>query len=138
MPRYGWFMTWEEEVRIITTVASIYHVDPLFIATIRKVENGGPGREFGIVSLSAPTYEKQLNLCCGSVRNKLIQYMNNPMVTAVGQGGTMRLVYSDGFIGYFASIYCPVGAENDPTKLNDHWLCNTRTIYRKFVKEGLV
>ena len=36
------------------------------------------------------------------------------------------------FIDYLGSTYCPIGASNDPDKLNRHWTANVKYWYRQF------
>lgn len=76
---------------------------------IRKVENGGPGREMGVLTKEAQRfkgdYEKSLD------------------IQARWAAGTIRKRY-DGDLKSFADRWCPVGAKNDPTGLNKNWYKN--------------
>jgi hypothetical protein len=36
------------------------------------------------------------------------------------------------FITYLGGIYCPVGAKNDPTGLNKHWIKNVTKFQKRF------
>src|SRR5271168_661210 len=70
---------------------------------IRLAENGSAGREFGVLSVSAPTYAEQLHMAANSVVHRLWSYPGNPMtITAHGQ-----LVVSQTWVNYFASIWAP-------------------------------
>jgi hypothetical protein len=133
-------MTWEEEVERIRFAAAILNVDPCFIAAIRKQENGGEGREFGVLSVLTKGYQDQLAITCNTVRNRIVLYPSNPLVLRVMAGSEKmrRVCYSDEFIGYFAGIWAPVGARNDPRGLNAAWPKGVRWFYAKFVKEGLL
>jgi hypothetical protein len=156
---------WAEEKIAIREAAERYGVDARFIATIRKVENGGPGREFGVLSVSAPDYAGQLKEACISVAHRLFRYQRDrPSAAAIARGYTVRtcscgfveslggpvpsasalaytlggLRYSEAFIIYFAGIWAPVLAPNDPAHLNEHWLTNALAIYdRACGGEGL-
>lgn len=48
---------WEQEA--IIRIARQAGVDPRLLAAVRLTENGGPGREFGVLSVPAPTYDDQ-------------------------------------------------------------------------------
>lgn len=126
-------MKWIDEVRFILDASVVYGVDPYFIAAIRRAENGGPGREYGVISVAAPSYEEQLDVCCKSVRNKLIKYTGNPLTLYKTRAG-----YGADFIGFFQSTWAPIGAENDPNGLNKNWVGNVTKIYEKFMRGGLV
>lgn len=120
---------WQDEMALIKIAAKQFGVDPYFIAAIRKCENGGPGREFGVLSVPAPTYAEQLDVCCRSVRHRLNEYTADVQAAAVAvlhetPGGANVLVYSHDFIEWFSRIWAPQGAANDPTGLNANWARN--------------
>ncbi len=122
---------------IIQRIAASYAVDPMFIAAIRVAENGGPGREFGVLSESAPTYEDQCRGACASVRGHLFFPKTNPFVLAEGPAAK-RLVYSPAWIEAFSRSWAPPDVPNDPTDLNQNWLKDATTAYDRFVKTGIV
>ena len=112
----------------IRVEAERYGVDWRFIAAIRRQEDGGPGREFGVLSEHAPDYNTQLSVCCESVAHRVFTYPGHPFVyTRHG------LIYSYDWIKYFAGIWCPVGATNDPDKLNVNWLPNVLKFYHQYL-----
>ena len=128
-------MTWEEEIREILPVAHRYGVDPQFIAAIRKAENGRPGREFGVLSIPAPTYNDQLIACVKTIRKYIRDYPRNPFVFTKNLEQELRLIYSPEFIAYAGSRYAPVKASNDPDGLNNNWVKNVMKYYSLYSKE---
>jgi hypothetical protein len=123
---------WSKEFTLIVERAAAYGVDPLFIAAIRHAENGGPGREFGVLSVSAPSYAEQLSVCCATVRHRLALSPINPFMGIASP----RLRYSDEFISHFASIWAPSHADNDPTNLNANWATNVTNAYKSYILSG--
>ena len=120
-------MTWSEEIAAITATAVAFGVDAKFVGCIRKVENGGPGREFGVLDGHADTYALQLQECCRTVAHRLYLYGGQLEPFVYDASG---LHYSPGFIEYFAGIWAPtIGATNDPTGENEHWLPNMTRLY---------
>jgi hypothetical protein len=117
---------------LIAQEAARTGVDPALLAAIRKAENGGPGREFGIRSVPAPTLEGQARVAANTVRNTLRRYAE--------QGGqaldpaTGR--YTEGFLRYLSARYAPVGAANDPLGLNRSHAANLIALYRRVSREG--
>lgn len=130
--------TWEEEAAAITTVAHLHGVDPAFIAAIRRAENGKAGRQFGVMLPEATTYAKQLAGCVKTIRGYLIRYTRNPFALVQTDGDFRRLIYTLGFLQFAQSIYCEIGADNDPTQKNQYWLENVRQHYERFCVRGLV
>lgn len=117
-----------DELPRIRQIAAEYGVDPLFIMAIREQESGRAGREFGVLSTAAPTWDAQCAVCCASVRNRLSLWASP--VFALSQGPSVkRLRYSDSFIETFASRWAPVGADNDPENLNANWAAGVIHIY---------
>lgn len=119
-------MDWRGEYDQIIVAANRYGLFPQFIAAIRKTENGGPGKEFGVLSVSAPTFADQLRVCCQTVRHRLITFDvdDTTLEPYVAPNGDTVVVYSVGFMHYLAGIYCPIGADNDPNGLNRNWFNN--------------
>jgi hypothetical protein len=116
---------WEIEWPKIQAAAHEYAVSPYFVAAIRHTENGAPGREFGVLSVSAPTYEDQLRVTCLTVSHRMRLFIPAPHDPLSGL-----------FIQYFANCWAPVGVENDPDNLNVNWFTNCRASYQKFLKDG--
>lgn len=83
------------------------------VAAIRFAENGGKGREYGILDKRVDrTYRSQAGWCAATVQKNYDRWCN--------------LEKPGEFIDYLGSRYCPVGADNDPTGLNKHWVGNVK------------
>ena len=84
------------------------------VAAIRHAENGRAGREYGILHPKAlgKSYRTQAGWCAATVQK------HHDRWTKAGRKGD--------FLESLARRYCPVGADNDPTGLNRHWLKNVR------------
>ncbi len=117
---------------LIEAEAALYgpFLDPAILKAIRMTENGAPGREFGVLSVSAPTYAEQLSVAAATVAHRLWSYPGNPITeTAV-----RRLVVSNAWIAWFASIWAPQGVVNDPNGLNANWVKNFTAYYTQFIQ----
>lgn len=133
-------LSWDEEVVLIEAAALRFGVDPIFIQTIRKVENGtsdDPDLEFGVMKERGNGYAAQLRATCETVRNRLMVYnSDNPFFEYMGGASVdRRLGYSRQFIMQFASYWAPVGALNDPAHLNGFWAENAIKVYQKLIRE---
>lgn len=122
---------WTKEWTLIVKTSIAYGVDPYFIAAIRHTENGGDGKEFGVLSKAAPTYQQQLNDCCATVRNKIIAYKTEPFDFISKQGLILTIAYAADFVKYFASKWAPSDVENDPNHLNANWYPNCLKTYNQ-------
>jgi len=71
-------MTWHEEADTITQAAVRTGVDPYFVMAIRRAEHGRPGREFGVLSVPAPTYADQLAVTLNTLIHQLTHYNGQP------------------------------------------------------------
>lgn len=88
------------------------------VAAIRMAENGGPGREYGILHPRVEeTYRSQAGWCAATVAKNYDRW----------DGGAAET----DFIEFLGNRYCPVGADNDPDGLNVHWRGNVSS----FVEE---
>jgi len=90
--------------------------DLIILFAIRKAENGRPGREFGILHPRA--IDTNLNTQAGWAAATIVKNR----VRWAGKGD---------FITFLGNRYCPVGAENDPTGLNNNWIKNVKSWVRK-------
>ena len=89
------------------------------VAAIRHAENGGKGREYGILHPRVkPTYRSQAGWCATAVQKNYDRW------TKAGKRGA--------FVVFLGRRYCPVGAENDPQGLNRHWVKNVRHYVSRF------
>jgi hypothetical protein len=119
---------WEQST--IIELAATYDVDPLMLAAIRIAENGGPGREFGVLSLPAPTYYDQARVAAQSIRANYGRF-----TTATGQAptdGSGRVTRA--FVDFMAARWAPLGAGNDPTGLNANW---PRNVWNVVASSGI-
>jgi len=123
-------MIWSDEWSAIRAAAMRRGIDPYFVAAIRKTENGGPGREFGIVSIPAPTFAEQLRVCCNTVLH-FLQSLRPKMTLFQPALGATRYAYDEAWIGAFANHYAPPNVANDPRGLNSNWLKNCLAWYAK-------
>ena len=89
------------------------------VSAIRYSENGGKGREYGILhSRCKPTYRSQAGWCAATVQKNYDRWVK------AGSCGK--------FISFLGHRYCPVGAKNDPTGLNAHWIKNVTYYTERF------
>ena len=103
------------------------------VAAIRYAENGGPGKEYGVLHPDVkPTYRSQAGWCAATVQKNWDRYLaggecNNGDCTIKHKPGDSRdaLVHGmQSYIYYLGHVYAPVGAENDPNGLNEDWPVN--------------
>ena len=92
-----------------------------YVAAIRYAENGGKGKEYGILHPRVkPTYRSQAGWCAATVQKNYDRWVK------AGRKGE--------FIVFLGNRYCPVGADNDPNGLNKHWFVNVRKYYDRFTR----
>ena len=116
----------EHEQQAILQTAAEVGVPATFLAAIRIAENGRAGREFGVLSELAETYEAQARIAALSIRNNVYRYVLRFKEWPVdGTGGL-----SEAFTKFMAARWSPVGATNDPTNLNQHWPKNVWRVYQ--------
>lgn len=127
-------MDWLDELTRIRIVALDHGIDWAFIAAIRRAEWGGPGREFGVLSVAAPDYQSQLRVCTKTIRGYLMAAQDigiHCFDLVETELGVRRLVYSASFIRYTANRYAPLEAENDESGLNANWAGNVTEWYHR-------
>lgn len=121
----------EHEQTVIFRTASEIGVPALMLAAIRLAENGRAGREFGVLSESANTYEQQARICALSIRNNTYRYVQKtkqwPIDSATGQ-------LSRSFVNFMASRWAPRGVENDTNDLNANW---PKNVWGYFSQSGV-
>jgi len=104
--------------------------DPRILLAIRQAENGGPGREMGVLSVPAPDYTSQVDVAARTVKNTEARY-----IAATGLAPADNGRYTDEFIGYLSQGgpgypgYAPQGAANDPRGLNANHRTNLSSAY---------
>ena len=92
-----------------------------YVAAIRYAENGGKGREYGILHPRVkPTYRSQAGWCAATVQKNYDRWVK------AGRKGK--------FVAFLGGRYCPVGADNDPNGLNKHWVKNVTHYVTRFGK----
>ncbi len=126
--RAGTLPSWEQE--IIEEIAAERGVDPVGLAAVRLTENGGPGREFGVLVLPdgspPPTdYRGQASWAARSLRASEDRYRSQTGQEARTSTGR----YTDEFLRFFSARYAPVGAANDPSGLNRYHADNLVAAY---------
>jgi hypothetical protein len=120
-----------DEAEVIGREAQRVNIDPALLAALRRVENGGPGREFGVLSVPAPGLEEQARVAANTIRKNAARF--------VRQGGevidpaTGR--YTEAFLRFFSARYAPLGAGNDPNGLNRFHAANLIALYRRVSEE---
>lgn len=94
------------------------------VAAIRYAENGRAGREYGVLHPKAKgkCYRTQAAWCAATVQKHWDRY-----IKAGGKASD-----TNAFLVSLAKRYCPVGADNDPSGLNKHWLKNVSNFHKKF------
>jgi hypothetical protein len=85
---------------------------------IRTAENGREGIEFGVLHPRAIDQPNSLRVQAGWCAATISK--NHKRWVDSGQ-------HVD-FITFLGNRYCPVGADNDPTGLNNHWIPNVKKI----------
>lgn len=100
-------------------------IDAAFLQALRRVENGGPGREFGVLSVAAPTYDDQARVAAETVRRNVERF--EATGRAAVDPATGR--YSEEFVRFFSGRYAPVGAANDSGNLNSYHARNLMRMY---------
>jgi len=116
------------EVLLIAKAAKKHNVPAAALCALRIAENGGPGREFGVLSVSAATYEEQVDIAARSFKNHETRYTDAtafPPHTYYGR-------YTEEFLRSFSARWAPNDAENDPTDLNHNHAANLIAAYELF------
>ena len=120
---------WERDM--ILRIAREAGVDARLLAAVRLAENGGPGREFGVLSPPAPTYEEQGRAAAATIRNVIDRYQLNIGHDPVSADRRLTVdflrYFSHGGPGYLG--YAPIGARNDAGNLNAHHFRNVLEFY---------
>jgi len=89
------------------------------VAAIRYAENGGKGKEYGIIHARCPKgYRSQAGWCAATVQKNYDRWVK------AGRKGE--------YIAFLASRYAPIDADNDPNGLNHNWLPNVRKFRKRF------
>jgi len=111
----------------ILRAARLMSVPVAALIALRATENGGPGREFGVLSVPAPTYGDQLLVAARSFRHSEDRYEQQTGKGARDETGH----YTEAFLRFFSARWAPIGAENDPDNLNSHHANNLVAFYEQ-------
>ena len=94
------------------------------VAAIRYAENGGQGKEYGILHPRVkPTYRSQAGWCAATVQKNYDRWKET------GSKGD--------FIQFLGNRYAPIGVDNDPNGLNKHWVSNVKHFNNKIIKGSI-
>lgn len=92
----------------------------IILLAIRKSENGGPGKELGIMNKAAYNLDKQAAwAACTIIKNRDRWNKTDKKID---------------FITFLGSKYCPTVGKNlnsDEKRLNKYWVKNVKTWYNK-------
>ena len=95
---------------------------PLVVA-IRYAENGGSGREYGVLHPKVkPTYRSQAGWCAATVQKNWDRYEQQGCDTE----------NFDQYIAFLGKKYCPIDDTRDIMGLNKHWISNVSRFYNQF------
>jgi hypothetical protein len=111
---------WEQKV--LGEVAAIHGLsedETLLLYVIRKIEDGGPGKELGVLCYGAMAFDD-------GRRSFWVQ---------AHYAAFLIRKYYRGDLKAFQEIYCPIGAANDPKGLNKFWYPRAR-LFRKRWEEA--
>lgn len=132
-------MILDSEKAQILIVARRHGIDPALLIAMRETENGGPGKEFGILDDACKTWEQQADWSARTIRHTIGRFLRNCdgdfWDDVAGAYHPDFLFYlSRGGPGYDG--YAPLSKpgheiENDPNHLNRHHLKNLTTYYRE-------
>jgi hypothetical protein len=115
------------EALIIAREADRTGVDRSLLTALRRIENGGPGKEFGVLSVPAADLDGQARIAANTVRNNLVRFERGGGIAIDPTSGR----YTEDFLRFLSSRYAPVGAQNDPNGLNRFHAANLIAHYRK-------
>ena len=121
----------EHEQQAILQMAAEVGVPATFLAAIRIAENGRAGREFGVLSEAADTYDAQCRIAALSIRNNQWRHVLRFREWPVDATGFL----SEGFVKFMQSRWAPIGADNDPNGLNANW---SRNVFRVYRNSGII
>ena len=116
-----------QETAVIAHEAARTGVDPSLLSALRRTENGGVGREFGVLSVAAPDLGAQARVAANTIRNTQARFEQAGGTVVDAASGR----YTDAFLHFFSSRYAPVGAQNDPAGLNRFHAANLIANYRR-------
>ena len=87
------------------------------VNAIRRVENGGKGREYGIMDKRASTPDLQRRWCAATCWKNWLRWQKTDKQKP--------------YLVFLRDRYAPIGVENDPDNLNANWLPNLVALLEK-------
>jgi hypothetical protein len=115
------------EALVIAREADRTGVDPSLLTALRRTENGGPGKEFGVLSVRASDLDGQARMAANTVRKNVVRFERGGGIAVDPRSGR----YTEDFLRFLSSRYAPIGAQNDPNGLNRFHAANLIAHYRK-------
>ena len=110
--------SFDDAVRVNIRPECVRELAPI-VAAIRYAENGGKGKEYGILHPRVkPTYRSQAGWCAATVQKNYDRWVK------AGRKGD--------YVTFLGKKYCPIGADNDPNGLNKHWIPNVKKFQKRF------
>ena len=118
----------KEEYPVIIKAAQRNGIEPhhherlAMLFAIRRAENGGHGKQFGVLAKNAgakkgETFLQSLDRQAGHASVGVLNGEKRHQ-EHIASGGTL------GFVEHFGKRWAPQGVANDPTNLNKHWVKN--------------
>lgn len=124
----------DDEKARCAVVGMKHGIDYRLLIALRETENGGPGREFGVLDMNASTWDQQAEIAARTIRHTIGRW-------AKSVGGDWwddeHGCYTESFLQYFSRGgpgyvgYAPLRAANDPTGLNANHFPNLAEFYAK-------
>lgn len=124
----GWKLT-NKEIDLFLKYAEGNIAIFFLLIAIRCTEQGGPGKEMGILHKQCKTLEAQVRWAKNTILSKERMYSeaNGKLARSEITG-----LFTDDFLVFFSVKYAPVkGATNDPTGLNKNHLTNLRFFHSR-------
>jgi len=105
----------EEEVNILFSAANRNKLtveQSVILFAIRKVENGGFGREMGIINKKANTFDLQAGWCAATIQKNYDRWIKDGK--------------KNSYIEFLGNRYCPTtgNLSNTEKELNGNWIPN--------------
>ena len=117
-------MTWAEELKKIAEQANGDASMFCALVALRKTESGKPGKEFGVLSEVAKTYDAQLRVACNSIKMAIVRAIDKGIVVKDQYG-----FYTVDFLNDFSARWAPIGVVNDPNNLNANHARNLNKLF---------
>lgn len=97
---------------------------------IYRSEGGANTRHpYGILKRYKTTTSRQA--CINTCKRAFRDYTKEVDIVRPGASNSKIHALEIGYATFLRDRYCPIGADNDPTGLNKHWLKNVMYFYNK-------